>query len=335
MWNTVTHDSVVKSIRNSFQIGNVGHSYLISGEIGVGKTTLAFDMARMFNCESNDKPCRSCSQCTRIERNVHSDVRHIVSKSSTDFIGIQQVKELKSEVYLKPYEGKNRILIIDQIHRLTKEASNSLLKILEEPPENVIFILLTTKFNSVLSTIISRCRIFQLKIVNRGVILQYIRNNFDLSNEILDEISAMSEGRIGWAINACNDIEIVENLKREIMTINDIFNSDIDEKFRYIDDLVAEFSSSRNSLSIKLQLWVDFLRDLVLSKSGMHERLKFSIMKNDYQIIGSQISYLEIVKLIENLDSITRHFDYNVNPKLLLDRFVLDLPEIKKVFNGA
>ena len=117
MWNTVTHDSIVENIGNSFQIGNTGHSYLISGETSVGKTTLAFDMARMFNCESNDKPCSSCTQCVRIDRNVHSDVRYLVPNSSTDFIGIKHVKELKSEVYLKPYEGKNRIVIIDQIIR--------------------------------------------------------------------------------------------------------------------------------------------------------------------------------------------------------------------------
>ena len=117
MWNTVTHDSIVENIGNSFQIGNIGHSYLISGETSVGKTTLAFDMARMFNCESREKPCSSCSQCTRIDRKVHSDVRYLVPNSSADFIGIHQVKELKSEVYLKPYEGKNRVVIIDQIHR--------------------------------------------------------------------------------------------------------------------------------------------------------------------------------------------------------------------------
>ena len=85
---------------------------------------------------------------------------------------------------------------------------------------------------------------------------------------------------------------------------------------------------------MKLQLWIDFLRDLIFYKSGFKERLKFSIMQKDYQIIGSQISYSEIVKLIVNLDSITQYFDNNINPKLLLERFVLDLPEIRKSFNG-
>jgi len=335
MWNTVTHDSVVESIGNSFQIGNTGHSYLISGETSVGKTTLAFDMARMFNCESSEKPCSSCSQCVRIGRNVHSDVRYVVPNSSADFIGINKIKELKSEVYLKSYEGKNRVVIIDQIHRLTKEASNSLLKILEEPPGNVIFILLTNKFKSVLPTIVSRCRIFQLKPAIKNVISLYIANNFALNDEMTNEISAMSEGRIGWAINASNDFQIVENLKMEIIDINHIFNSGIDEKFKYIDNLVSGFSSNRNSLPMKLQLWTDFLRDLILYKSGFYERLKFSIMKKDYQIIGSQISYSEIVKLIEYLDSITQYFDNNVNPKLLLERFVLDLPGIRKSFNEA
>ena len=335
MWNTVTHDSILENIGNSFQIGNIGHSYLICGETSVGKTTLAFDMARMFNCESLEKPCSSCSQCTRIDRKVHSDVRYLVPKSSTDFIGIHQVKELKSEVYLKPYEGKNRVVIIDQIHRLTKEASNSLLKILEEPPENVIFILLTNKFKSVLTTIVSRCRIFQLKPASRNAISLHLKNNFSLNHEMTNEISAISEGRIGWAINASNDFQIVENLKKEIIEINHIFNSGIDEKFKYIDNLASEFSSDRNSLPMKLQLWIDFFRDLILYKSGFQERLKFSMMKKDYQIIASQISYLEIVKLIENLDAITLYFDNNVNPKLLLERFVLDLPEIRGSFNGV
>ena len=198
----------------------------------------------------------------------------------------------------------------------------------------MIFILLTNKFKSVLPTIVSRCRIFQLKTTSRDVISLHVTNNFSINDEMVKEISAISEGRLGWAIKASNDFQIVENLKKEIIEINDIFNSGIDEKFKYIDNLASEFSSDRNSLPMKLQLWIDFLRDLVFYKSGFKERLKFSIMQKDYQIIGSQISYSEIVKLIVNLDSITQYFDNNINPKLLLERFVLDLPEIRKSFNG-
>tara|TARA_Y100001960_G_C14690669_1_gene836218 strand:+ start:111 stop:1121 length:1011 start_codon:yes stop_codon:yes gene_type:complete len=335
MWKTVNHDLITENLVNSFHSGNIGHSYLITGDTSVGKTTLAFDMARLFNCESTEKPCGNCSQCIRIERCIHSDIRHIIPNSSTDFIGINQVKELKTEVFLKPYEGKNRVVIIEQIDRLTKEASNSLLKILEEPPDNVIFILLTNKFKSVLSTIVSRCRILRLKPTSISYVTLFLANNFDLNEEMIQEISSMSEGRIGWAINAANNFQIVENLKLEINNINYIINSSIDEKFKYVDSLVSEYSSDRNSLPVKLQLWIDFLRDLIFYKSGFYTRLKFSTMKKSYDGISSQISYSKIVELIGNLDSINQYFDNNVNPKLLLERFVLDLPELKANYNDV
>ncbi len=153
---------VVKTLQNSLARKRVAHAILFSGVRGVGKTTLARIMAKAINCESKDGkiPCNSCNSCTEIMRGSAVDLHEIDGASNR---GIQEIRELKEKIRFLPTSAPHKIIIIDEVHMLTTEAFNALLKTLEEPPEHVYFMFATTELHKVPITILSRCQRYELK----------------------------------------------------------------------------------------------------------------------------------------------------------------------------
>jgi DNA polymerase-3 subunit gamma/tau len=153
---------VVKTLQNSILRGRVAHAILFSGVRGVGKTTLARIMAKAINCENGpaQNPCNSCKSCLAITAGASLDLYEIDGASNR---GIQEIRELKEKIRFLPVSSKYKIIIIDEVHMLTTEAFNALLKTLEEPPAHVFFMFATTELHKIPITILSRCQRYELK----------------------------------------------------------------------------------------------------------------------------------------------------------------------------
>lgn len=158
---------IIKTIKNSLKENKMAHAYLFTGPRGVGKTTTARLIAKGLNCMENgvtDTPCNKCENCIDISKNKFIDLIEIDAASNR---GIDEIRSLKDKINYQPAKGRKKVYIIDEVHMLTKEAFNALLKTLEEPPAHVIFILATTEPDKILETIISRCQRYDFKPVNQ------------------------------------------------------------------------------------------------------------------------------------------------------------------------
>ncbi len=155
-------EHVVRTLANAIGQGRIGHAFLFSGPRGVGKTSIARILAKSLNCEKGPtaNPCNVCPNCLEITGGTSMDVREIDGASNR---GIDEIRELRENVKFAPAASQYKIYIIDEVHMLTREAFNALLKTLEEPPDHVVFIFATTENNKVPATILSRCQCYEFR----------------------------------------------------------------------------------------------------------------------------------------------------------------------------
>ncbi len=165
-------DHIVRILKNQIATDTVSHAYLFCGTRGTGKTTTARILAKGVNCQSPDpygRPCGKCGPCREIKNGTFLDVIELDAASNN---GVDQIRELRESVQYPPSVGRKKVYIIDEVHMLSKGAFNALLKTLEEPPENVIFILATTEPEKLLSTILSRCLRLDFRRVPEAVLIK-------------------------------------------------------------------------------------------------------------------------------------------------------------------
>ncbi|MCX6790790.1 MAG: DNA polymerase III subunit gamma/tau, partial [Candidatus Gribaldobacteria bacterium] len=152
---------IIQTLKNAVLNESLAHAYLFCGSRGCGKTSLARILAKAINCQNRKanqaEPCNQCDSCLEIAQGKSMDLIEIDAASNR---GIEEIRELKEGIRFRPVKSKYKVFIIDEVHQLTKEAANALLKTLEEPPEHAIFILATTELSKMIPTILSRCQRF-------------------------------------------------------------------------------------------------------------------------------------------------------------------------------
>jgi len=266
----VGQEHVTTTLRNAIERGRIAHAYLFSGPRGTGKTSAARIMAKCINCESGPTPtpCNTCPVCTAITKDKLFDVIEIDAASNR---GIDDVRDLKEKVRVPPSQARRKVYIIDEVHMLTREAFNALLKTLEEPPGHVLFIMATTEPQKLPPTILSRCQRFDFRRLTDAEIAGHIRSlcsregysiddgATDLivksadgsmrdSISILDQLVSFSDGAI-TAADATLMFGLVE--KSEIITFMEaVFSADAQQAF----ELFQKFFDAGKSFSLFLRL---------------------------------------------------------------------------------
>jgi len=198
--DVVGQQPVVQTLKNGLLRNRVAHAMIFSGVRGVGKTTLARIMAKALNCqgEGDDKPCNSCESCLEITKGAAVDLHEIDGASNR---GIQEIRELKENIRFFPVKGRYKIIIIDEVHMLTTEAFNALLKTLEEPPSHVYFMFATTELHKVPVTILSRCQRYELKRVSFVELKEFFakiasEENVNASEGAIEMIAREADGSV-------------------------------------------------------------------------------------------------------------------------------------------
>lgn len=342
MWDLVGHEQAVDRLSRSLQVGHTAHAYLITGPARVGKSTLASRLAQALNCHDPSPPCRGCRSCRRVESGAHLDVRTIQlevaaaeggegderprAKGATKNIKINQVLALRREAALSPYEGGRKVYLILDAENLSADAGNSLLKVLEEPPPQVVLILTAADANMLLPTIVSRCQEVRLRPVPVAQLAAHLRQQ-GLAAEKAELLARLSGGRVGWAVAAAGDDSLQAERGEDLDRLLGAAEGGVKERLAVAGQLAAEFGRQRQSLNPTIELWLTWWRDVLLLQAGAPElvcncdRLEVLHRQAERCSPASARSYLA------RIETARAQLDQNVNPRLACEALLLEIPE--------
>jgi DNA polymerase-3 subunit delta' len=272
----IGHDFQKEALKRSALDNRVSHSYLFSGPDGVGKKLLAVEFAKILNCSNLGRQVTTkkkitneceCVSCKKIKKGIHPDV-FIIEYGGIKDIKVDQIREeVEERLYFKPFEGRFKVAIVDEAHRMNLNAQNAFLKTLEEPPSDSVIILITSQPQALLPTIRSRCQLFEFRPLSQELVVEEIKKRRELSLDESILVARLSAGSLGKALSL--DKELLSDRKEIITKLSNINPNSASQVLDFVQSM-PKGSSSRdvdklNFVFDVISLW---LRDLILIKIG-------------------------------------------------------------------
>ncbi len=241
-------------------------------------------------------------------------------------IGIDQIRQMQHSASLPPFEGRYKVFIIDGAERLSTEAANCLLKTLEEPVGEVIFILLTTSDRLLPATVVSRCQRLELSPMAASEVEAALNSGWGIEPQKTKLLARLCHGCLGWAVSAALDDDLLKLRARRMDRLLDITEADYEERFAYAAQLAAQFSQNRGLVQEELDLWLDWWRDLLLVKAGCSDIITNVDLEARLIEVARSYSLAQIKAVIGSLQAAGEQLRQNANPRLVLEVLMLDIP---------
>lgn len=333
--DVVGQEVVIKILKNSILTGKIGHAYIFSGPRGTGKTSIAKIFSKAVNCIEN-KDGDLCGKCNVCLSDFEEEI-DIVEIDAASNNGVDEIREIRNNVKLAPSHLKYKVYIIDEVHMLSTSAFNALLKTLEEPPSNVIFILATTEFNKIPATVISRCQKFDFKKLTIKQLmdrLNYIleKENKSIKQEVIELIAVLSDGGMRDAINMLDqlisldktdiDTDDVYNLigdvseNRIFELLKEITNQNVKKILEIIDDL---FNEGKNFSNITNRLQSLIKNIIIYNNSDNYFSAEYEQKLNNF----AKIDLEKIINLSSNLFDLSNELKKTTNQRILVEIYLL------------
>ncbi len=346
----VGQEHITRTLINAIKLNRIAHAYIFSGPRGVGKTTTARILSKALNCQTGptDHPCNQCHQCIRINSGQSMDVVEIDGASNR---GIDEIRELRSKIGFAPAEGKYKVYIIDEVHMLTNEAFNALLKTLEEPPIQVLFVFATTTPQKVPKTILSRCQCFNFRRISVDEIVTKLKKiieeeklNIDLpslrliavsatgsmrdAESILDQVITFSEKQVTY-----EDVKEILGIIPQKMLLQftqAIVARDTKAGLVLIDQLVKEGIDLHQFVQDMIVYTHQLSLIKILGKNN-HPGSLFEEKDSEQLLeLATATDMKTILDIIEGLNQIEDKIKYHHYPWILLELLVVKTTQVKK-----
>lgn len=346
----VGQEAIVRTLQNAIKQGRIAHAYLFSGPRGTGKTTTARILAKALNCQSpidGFEPCNACPSCKEITQGHSLDVLEIDGASHR---GIEDIRKINETAGYSASSGKYKIYIIDEVHMLTKEAFNALLKTLEEPPPHVKFLFATTEPHKVLPTIISRCQRFQLNRIDTGAILKKLKEIAqDLSIQIEDgalrTIANMSEGGLRDAESLFDQVIAFHEGAITQASVASILGMPTSETYFELDragkegqlakafEITERIFSQGTDLGHFLEGLINHFRTLLIINLSGQETTYLTLLESEkplYTEAASLYSKEQCVALLEMLLEAQQTLRFAPSPRTALETLLLKIIRVRQ-----
>ena len=310
-WGVIGHQPVVKALQCHLEVDKVNHAYLFVGPESVGKRKVALEFAKALFCPETAKPCGRCQACQQIEAGQQVDVTAVAQTKGK--IKIAQVREIQHQLSLKSYSGGCKVCIIDGADHFTLPAANAMLKILEEPASQVKFILLAESMAGVIPTIISRAVVFNFNLVAR----EDIEKGLTALKKDSPRIAQSAFGRPGLALKYLNNSDELTQRRKRQQELLEILNQDVNSAFQLINNWKVKKEQAGEFIDVMTK----YFRDLAVSKAGCPE---LTLAEND-PATGNHFSGRQVKNILNYLVTASSLLTQNINPKLIIENFILML----------
>jgi DNA polymerase III subunit delta' len=337
-WGIVGHEWAVQYLRSSLLNDRGAHAYLFAGPESIGKSLLALRLAQTLICENGGPdPCLSCRACKRAAKGNHPDVRSIslATQAANDkpdagkskVLRIETIREWQRDIDLRPFEAARRVFTLDDAQALNEAASNAMLKTLEEPPSYAVLILIAQGAGDLLPTIVSRCRVLRLRPLSRELVARTLRERYNLATADAALIAAWSAGRIGWALRAVEDPDLLELQQQRLDVLIQLGSASRVERLRWAEERAKEYRGGEHSVAIEwLRLWQSWWRDLLLLRGGNHSAITHLDRQAELNAVAQDLSLVQIQQFLVHLDTTRQQLAENVNPQLAFENVTLHIP---------
>ena len=342
--------AIVQTLRNAIKNNRVAQAYIFSGMRGVGKTTAARILAKALNCQEGPTPipCNKCENCLEVNEDRSIDVYEIDGASNR---GIEEVRSLREGIRYKPIHSRNKVIIIDEVHMLTREAFNALLKTLEEPPPNTIFIFATTEFHKVPATILSRCQHFEFKKISQKEIINHLidithREKITISPIGLNLLAAAADGSLR-DVQSLLDQAVAfsgENIKDEdLKEILGVMNRELllecasiilNDKPGAVFSLVEKVIANGYDLRFFFKELIFHFRNLLLAKTVDTPQDLIPLTEEDMTVTKTQANLAsseEILRYLSVLQQGEQGLKFSSHPRIYLETLLVKLCHFKKI----
>lgn len=340
--DVVGQEHITQTLKHQVESNSVSHAYLFTGSRGTGKTSTAKIFAKAVNCKNviNGSPCFECEVCSALDDANNVDVLEIDAASNNR---VDEIRDIREKVKFLPVNGKYKVYIIDEVHMLTDQAFNALLKTLEEPPEHIIFILATTEVHKLPATILSRCMRFDFRLIPVATLVELIRNIFDKENikyeeDALKLIAMAGEGSCRDTISIADSVVAFSggnvttlatqkvlgtNETKEYVSLFDAIN--LGNVGEALEVLQKSYNNGKNMIIFAKNCTLH-ARDLLVMKNCPNSEEMTSLSETTKQILkkqSEQISNDNLMEYMKIFSSIESEMKCALSPKTLIETAII------------